>query len=113
MDTDVIWDVAVEPLVQVEEETAEGADEGSLTIDYPKEHIIIEKNDRSLSELHRWYQAGRVIIDSEWQRSYVWDTPRASRLIESLLVDIPIPVIYLAKNESGKYEIIDGVQRLS
>ncbi len=113
MDTDVIWNVATEPLVQIEDEIAEGAEEGSLIIDYPKEHIIIEKNDRSLSELHRWYQAGRLIIDSEWQRSYVWDTPRASRLIESLLVDIPIPVIYLAKNESGKYEIIDGVQRLT
>jgi uncharacterized protein with ParB-like and HNH nuclease domain len=43
----------------------------------------------------------------------VWDNKRASKLIESFLMDIPIPVVYLAKTDEGKYEVIDGVQRLT
>jgi len=91
----------------------EGSDEGDAPVKLPKEGVIIEKNDRSLSEFRRWYGDGRLKIDPEWQRSYVWDTKRASKLIESFLVDIPVPVIYLAKNEDGNYEVIDGVQRLT
>ena len=71
------------------------------------------KNNRSLAEFHRWYQKGKLIVDPEWQRRYVWDTKRASRLIESFLIDLPIPVVYLAGTEEGKYEVIDGLQRLT
>lgn len=88
-------------------------DEGDSTVDFPSDGIRLDKNDRSLSEFFRWYQEGRLVVDPEWQRSYIWDKRRASRLIESFLVDIPVPVIYLAKNESGKYDVIDGVQRLT
>ena len=91
----------------------DGDDEGELKVQYSKEGVSIEKNDRSLSEFERWHKQGRLVIDPEWQRSYVWDKRRASKLIESFLVDIPVPVIYLSKNETGKYEVIDGVQRLT
>ncbi len=94
-------EIDIQPDEQVGLDTTEGADEGELKVSYPREGVIIEKNDRSLSEFHRWYKARRLIIEPEWQRSYVWDWRRASRLIESFLVDIPVPVIYLAKNETG------------
>jgi len=96
-----------------DQSTIEGSDEVDLKVLIPKEGVSIEKNDRSLSEFERWYKQGRLIIDPEWQRSYIWDRSRASKLIESFLVDIPVPVIYLSKNEGGKYEVIDGVQRLT
>jgi Protein of unknown function DUF262 len=96
-----------------DQSTIEGSDEGDLKVLIPKEGVSIEKNDRSLSEFERLYKQGRLIIDPEWQRSYIWDRSRASKLIESFLVDIPVPVIYLSKNEGGKYEVIDGVQRLT
>ena len=92
---------------------ADGTEEGDLNINIKKDSVVIEKADRSLSEFNRWYQGGRLIIDPEWQRSYIWDPRRASRLIESFLIEIPVPVIYLAKNTEGKYEVIDGVQRLT
>ncbi len=92
---------------------ADGTEEGDLNISMKKDSVVIEKADRSLSELDRWYKAGRLIIDPEWQRSYIWDPRRASRLIESFLIEIPVPVVYLAKNAEGKYEVIDGVQRLT
>ena len=95
-------------------EDIESLDEGELnTSKSPHKRFVLEKADRSLSELHRWYQSGRIYLDPEWQRNYVWDSSRASRLIESFLLDIPVPVVYFAKNESGKYEVIDGLQRLT
>ncbi len=96
-----------------ESDMAEGMDEGELNPISRFKKVILDKADRSLSELHRWYKSGRLIIDPEWQRNYVWDLARASKLIESFLLDIPVPVIYLAKNENGKYEVIDGLQRLT
>ncbi|TCT22696.1 GmrSD restriction endonuclease domain-containing protein [Thiobaca trueperi] len=89
-------------------------DEGELNpAASPQKKVVLDKADRSLSELHRWYKSGRIIIDPEWQRNYVWDLSRASKLIESFLLDIPVPVVYLAKTDSGKYEVIDGLQRLT
>ena len=90
----------------------EGEDEGDLLVQ-SEGAVVLEKNDRSLAEFHRWKQKGRLIVDPEWQRQYVWDKKRASKLIESFLKDIPVPVIYLAKNEENKYEVIDGLQRLT
>ncbi|MDI7226754.1 DUF262 domain-containing protein, partial [Leptospira santarosai] len=95
-----------------EYEEEENFDEGNLDIT-SKGKVIIEKNDRSLSEFHRWFKEGRLILDPEWQRNFVWKPKRSSRLIESFLKDIPIPVIYLSKNQEGKYEVIDGLQRLT
>ncbi len=100
-------DEATEPSVELE-----GADEGDLPVK-GEDAVVIEKNDRSLAELHRWFQTGRLVVDPEWQRQYVWDRRRASKLIESFLRDIPVPVVYLAKNAEGKYEVIDGLQRLT
>ena len=103
------------PLSEIESEAegiVESDDEGELTVE-AFEGVVLEKNDRSLAEFHRWKQTGRLIVDPEWQRRYVWDKKKASKLIESFLKDIPVPVIYLAKNEEGKYEVIDGLQRLT
>ena len=47
------------------------------------------------------------------QREYIWDNGKASRLIESLALRIPIPVLYFAETEQAKYEIIDGHQRVN
>ncbi len=96
-----------------EDDTPDAADEGDLQVDLRPPGIIIEKNDRSLAEFQRWYKTGRLIVDPEWQRQYVWDRRRASKLIESILIDVPIPVIYLAKCDGGRYEVIDGLQRLT
>lgn len=96
-----------------DEDSLEGVDEGDLDISGQKPSISLSKNDRSLSELHCWYEKGRLIVDPEWQRQYVWETKRAAQLIESFLIDLPIPVIYLSVNEEAKYEVIDGLQRLT
>lgn len=93
----------------------EGADEGELSIDTvdSRKDVILNKCDRSLHELHSWYKDGDLKIDPEWQRQYVWNLKKASKLIESFICDIPIPVIYLAEDRQGSYEVIDGLQRLT
>ncbi len=73
--------------------------------------IITQAYDLSLKTLLEQWQAS-VLILPETQRQYVWDNGRASRLIESLILNIPIPVLYFAETEDAKYEIIDGHQRV-
>lgn len=99
--------------IEIEDSELEGAEEGDLERGLESEAVSLEKNDRSLFELGHWYQRGRLILDAEWQREYVWDKKRSSRLIESFLIDLPIPVIYLVMNDEQKYEVIDGLQRLT
>lgn len=102
--------------LEVEEQpdtTFEGMDEGELKIADANNGIQLEKADRSLFELSHWHKRGKIVIDPEWQRNYVWDKKRASKLIESFLISLPVPVVYLAVNKEGKYEVIDGLQRLT
>lgn len=48
----------------------------------------------------------------EYQREFVWDNNRQSRFIESLMIGLPIPYIFLAETSNGRYEIVDGSQRI-
>lgn len=73
--------------------------------------LVTQAYDLSVSTLTEWWQDGSLIIP-DFQREYVWDNPKASRLIESLLLNIPIPVVYLAENEQAEYLVVDGHQRI-
>lgn len=73
--------------------------------------VVTQSYDLSIQTLaEQWTNADLLLPDI--QREYVWDNPRASRLIESLLLNIPIPVLYFAETADGKWEIFDGHQRL-
>lgn len=99
--------------VRVDDDELEGADEGDLGGVIKTDTVSIEKNDRSLSEFYSWYEEGTLVLNTDWQREFVWDRRRSSRLIESFLINLPVPVIYLAQNNAGNYEVIDGLQRLT
>lgn len=89
----------------------EGSDEGVLNASGSP--IFLDKSDRSLWEFWRWYNENDLVLDPEWQRNYVWSNPQASKLIESFLVNIPVPVVYLSQTKDQRYEVIDGLQRLT
>lgn len=89
--------------------TLEG-DEVEMVINH--EAVVYEKCNRSLAELTRWYAQGRLTVNQAWQRNTPWTQSRASRLIESLLLGLPVPALYLVKTQRGTYDIIDGRQRL-
>lgn len=97
-----------------ETELIERTEEEDTSLDVPQEkrRVYSDKSDRSLYELYRRYQRGDLNLDPEFQRNYVWDDGRASLLIESVLLEIPIPIIYLAEEIDGRFTIIDGQQRL-
>lgn len=67
--------------------------------------------DLSFRELITMYQEDEL-VKPEMQRHYVWDKTEASRFIESLLMGLPIPSIFLAKTNSEKKLIVDGYQRI-
>lgn len=59
------------------------------------------------------YEEGDLVIDPEFQRLFRWEPGQKSKLIESLLLGIPLPPIFVFETEKGKWELIDGLQRLS
>ena len=69
--------------------------------------------DSDIDGLYRYYQKGRLLIQPNYQRKYVWDAKKASLLIESILMNIPIPIVYLAATQDEKINVIDGQQRLT
>lgn len=75
--------------------------------------IYTEQGDPEIDSLHKRFLRGRLNIQPEFQRQFVWDKVKSSRLIESALLDIPIPIVYLAEEKDGKENVIDGQQRLT
>ena len=69
--------------------------------------------DIQLQELLRMLESDQITIAPAYQRQFRWDTERCSQLIESLILGIPIPNLFMATNEDNTWEAVDGVQRLS
>ena len=107
-------DAIREPTNVDEEGFIEHVEEEDCPLDLPQEKrvVYVDRNDRSISELKDWVNTGDLDLAPAFQRSYVWDDKKASLLVESILLKIPIPSIYLAEEEDGKYTIVDGQQRL-
>ncbi|MGE0227637.1 MAG: DUF262 domain-containing protein [Dehalococcoidia bacterium] len=75
--------------------------------------ISSEAYSMSIGELTNLFRDGELIIRPAFQRLYRWDNLQKSRLIESVLLGIPLPSIFVAQDEEGKWELIDGLQRVS
>lgn len=75
--------------------------------------IFTDKSDPEIDSLIKRIKTGKIVLQPEFQRYYVWDPIKASRLIESALLDIPLPVIYFSEENDGKVYVIDGQQRLT
>lgn len=68
----------------------------------------------SIGFLHKMFQNKKLVLQDEFQRYYVWgDRKKPSKLIESVLLRIPIPIIYFSVEKDGKWYVIDGQQRLT
>lgn len=82
-------------------------------VDSKRREISSENLSMSVGEVLNLYRDNELDIHPEFQRVFRWVPQQKSRLIESLLLGIPLPPIYVAVNEDGIWEVIDGVQRLS
>jgi uncharacterized protein with ParB-like and HNH nuclease domain len=88
-------------------------DEAEIDVDKDKRKIFTDKGDPEVDSLYRKWTRGKLVLQPDFQRHFVWDAVKASRLVESALLDIPLPVIYLSEQKDGKEYVIDGQQRLT
>jgi hypothetical protein len=95
-------------------------DEGAIITEEAR-RVYTDQGDPEIDSLYGKYKRGKLILQPDFQRRFVWDRKKCSRLIESVLLDIPLPVIYLSEEvaqDSGnpgslKEYVIDGQQRLT
>lgn len=88
-------------------------DDAVLELEENQRQIIWQAKDFSIREFSSMEQEGDLDLQPNYQRKYVATPAIASRLIESVLMDVPIPVIYLAEENDTSYSVIDGQQRLT
>lgn len=75
--------------------------------------VYTDQGDPEIESLYGKYKRGKLDIQPDFQRHFVWDAKKSGRLIESALLEIPLPVIYLSEERDGKEYVIDGQQRLT
>lgn len=75
--------------------------------------VDTESLDISFNELFDMYTSDELNITPDYQRLFRWSEGARSRFIESLLLQMPVPPIYVIETEESKYELIDGLQRFS
>jgi uncharacterized protein with ParB-like and HNH nuclease domain len=84
---------------------------GSSEVDITQYDITVTPNDFNVNTIFDLIKSGNIEMPF-FQRNYVWDQRRASQFIESLILGLPIPQIFLYQKERNKFLVIDGQQRL-
>lgn len=101
---------------QTEPEQVEGLDyaqDADLGHYHSIDAIRIRNEQRTVYDVLHHIESESYVLDPDFQRDFIWNIERQSKLIESVLMRIPLPVFYLAENERGNSIIVDGLQRLS
>ena len=80
---------------------------------YSPDDIFVENKPFSLKQLIDLIDSKDIELDPSFQRNFVWDNTRQSRLIESIFLGLPLPSIYLSQYNDGTLTIVDGLQRLN
>lgn len=116
-------ELSVDERIEREERQAERFDdvpEGSDATQSEQEfrdatlQIIVQRNDFLLPNLIDMLRTHKTLeVSPYYQRRARWDTARKSKLIESFLVNIPVPPVFLYENDFARYEVMDGQQRVS
>ncbi len=99
----------------VDQEDIEGLQEDQVASwgDYPLDSMMIRNETRTVYDVIRRIEEGRYVMDPDFQRDFIWPEQKQSKLIESVVMRIPLPVFYLAEDEEGRMIVVDGLQRLS
>lgn len=75
--------------------------------------LSTDRLDISFGELINLYKNKELIIRPEYQRLYRWSSNQKTAFIESILLSIPIPPIFVAEDQDGVWELVDGLQRVT
>lgn len=82
-------------------------------IEQKRTEFKTESYPMSIGELVNLFERGEILINPDFQRYFRWTNTQKSRLIESILLGIPIPSIFVFQREDGIWEVVDGLQRIS
>lgn len=75
--------------------------------------LVVQASDLSLATIASMVESNAIDVQPVFQRRERWDVRKQSALIESFLLNIPVPPVYLAEEEFGRYTVIDGQQRIT
>lgn len=100
------------------ESTLDVEDEDSGSVGGPVKPYEVSKLDMeqrpvSIFQALRKIEKGEIDLNPEFQRAFVWDEVKQSRLIESVLIRIPLPAFYLDATNQTNWSVVDGLQRLT
>jgi len=82
-------------------------------ISLKRNEIVVDSYPMSIGEIMNLYKDEELDVHPEFQRYFRWDDEQKTKLIESILLGIPIPPIFVSQKTNGKWDVIDGQQRLS
>ena len=82
-------------------------------IDENRKSVAFDSYDLTVRQLNDMIVDEMIDIAPAYQRHFVWDVKRQSQLIESLILGIPVPSLFMATNRDSTWEVIDGLQRVS
>ena len=97
------------------EEVIEGLGDPDVDVghaDYPLDDIMVRSEMRTVADVVTRIKRDRFILYPDFQRDFVWDLKKQSKLIESCIMRIPLPVLYVAEGADGRITVVDGLQRL-
>jgi uncharacterized protein with ParB-like and HNH nuclease domain len=83
------------------------------TIELTAKKAHVKSLDISFNELMDMVESDELDIDPDYQRLFRWSDAQQSRFIESLILEMPVPPIFVIQETTGKYQLIDGLQRIS
>lgn len=82
-------------------------------IDENRKSVAFDSYDIAIRQLYDMAAEEMIDIAPDYQRHFVWDDLRQSQLIESIMLGIPVPSLFMATNKDSTWEVIDGLQRLT
>ena len=99
------------------EEEIEGHGDPHADVDenvYPLNDVMVRSETRTVANVVERIKRKRYFMDPDFQRDFVWEPSKQSKLIESCLMRIPLPVLYVAESrDDGRIVVVDGLQRLT
>ena len=113
MDTDSA--ATTTALTDIPDECLEGLgdDQPASWGDYPIDTLLIRNETRTVHDVLRRIERGAFVMDPDFQRDFIWDADKQSKLVESVVMRIPLPVFYLAEDDRERLVVVDGLQRLT
>src|SRR5690606_37556329 len=89
------------------------SNEITAQFDAQRKKVDVDNFDVTVRELVRMVEEGEIDRAPEYQRKFRWDEERESKLIESVILGLPVPTIFMATNKDGTWELVDGLQGIS